>query len=246
MTASRGRGPLDGGDRLRVLRFDAVQRAAHWANALLFGVLMLTALPLYFSSVERLVGRHVLIAEIHLFAGIALPLPFAVALVGPWGARMRRDMRRVNHWTEAELVWLRRLGRRAPPVTDKFNPGQKLNAIFVAGSIVVLLGTGAILKWFGPFPVSWRTGATFVHDVVALAVFLVVFGHVLFALTHRGALRSMVRGWVSQEWARARAPGWLAEELAARDGRAAASPCGSAEGPGAAREPSLPQSNELA
>ena len=32
----------------RVLRFDRVQRTAHWANALLFGILMLTALALYF------------------------------------------------------------------------------------------------------------------------------------------------------------------------------------------------------
>jgi cytochrome b subunit of formate dehydrogenase len=30
----------------RIVRFDSVQRAAHWASAVLFGILMLTALPL--------------------------------------------------------------------------------------------------------------------------------------------------------------------------------------------------------
>ena len=72
----------------RLLRFDGVQRAAHWANAVLFGVLVLTALPLYFSPVERVVGRHQLVAAIHVGAGIALVLPLAASLIGPWGARI--------------------------------------------------------------------------------------------------------------------------------------------------------------
>lgn len=182
----------------RVRRFDGVQRAAHWANALLFGVLMLTALPLYFPGVERLVGRHVLIARIHLWAGVALPAPLLLSLLGPWGRRMRQDVRRISRWTEQEVRWLRTLGRESPGPLDKFNPGQKLNAIFVAGAMAVLLGTGAIMQWFGPFPVSWRTGATFVHDLLGLGVFVVVAGHLYMAVTHPEALRSMIRGWVSE------------------------------------------------
>jgi formate dehydrogenase subunit gamma len=131
--------------------------------------------------------------------------------MGPWGAQMRRDIRRINIWTSDEVRWLRFLGRSAPRVADKFNPGQKLNAIFVGGSIVVMLASGFILKWFGFFPVSWRTGATFVHDVLALAIFAVVTGHIVFALTHREAMRSMVKGWVSEAWAARHAPGWLRE-----------------------------------
>jgi formate dehydrogenase subunit gamma len=68
-----------------------------------------------------------------------------------------------------------------------------------------------VLKWFGFFPVSWRTGATFVHDVLAFAIFAVVIGHVLFALTHPESLRSMIKGWVSEAWAARNAPGWLRE-----------------------------------
>jgi formate dehydrogenase subunit gamma len=196
----------------RILRFDRVQRAAHWGTALLFGICMATALPLYFVSVENLIGRRALLVEIHVWAGLVLPIPLLVSLLGPWGARMRRDARRVNLWTREEVRWLIALGVRGPKVRDKFNPGQKLNAIFVAGSIVVMLGTGAVLKWFRFFPVSWRTGATFVHDVLAFAIFIVVAGHVLFALTHRDALRSMLRGWVSESWAARHAPDWLLEE----------------------------------
>lgn len=203
---------------LRIVRFDLVQRVAHWANALLFGICMVTALPLYFGQLERLVGRHVLIEQVHVWAGVALPLPILVSLAGPWGTRMRRDLRRINRWTDQELHWLRRLGRVEGFRGDKFNPGQKLNAIFVGGAIVVMLGTGSIMKWFGPFPVAWRSGATFVHEVLAAVIFVVVAGHVVMAVTHRDALRSMVRGWVSAAWARAHASSWLDEELAAGAG----------------------------
>lgn len=197
---------------VKVLRFDIVQRSAHWANALLFGILMLTALPLYFGSLGAEIGRRGLVEAIHLWAGIALPIPIVVSLIGPWGRRMRRDVRRINNWTKDEIQWLRALGRRsAPKVVDKFNPGQKLNAIFVGGAIVVALATGFILKWFQYFPLGWRSGATFVHDVMALAIFLVVLGHIAFALTHRQSLRSMITGWIDERWAARYASGWLQE-----------------------------------
>lgn len=173
---------------------------------------MATALPLYFVQVESFVGRRELVAEIHTWAGVALPVPLIVSLVGPWGAQLRRDIRRVNLWTASEVRWLRSLGQRELPRPDKFNPGQKLNALFTVGAIVVMLATGSILKWYRFFPLEWRTGATFVHDVLALGIFLVVTGHVAFALTHRDALRSMFRGWVTEAWARGHASGWLEEE----------------------------------
>ena len=204
----------DGREPHRLLRFDRVERVAHWSTATLFAILMATALPLYFVQVEGLVGRRALVAEIHTWTGVALPVPLIVSLSGPWGARLRHDIRRVNLWTAGELAWLRSLGRRALLRPDKFNPGQKLNAIFTAGAIVVMLATGSILKWYRFFPLSWRAGATFVHDVLALGIFLVVTGHVTFALTHPDALRSMFRGWVTETWARRHAAGWLDDESA--------------------------------
>jgi formate dehydrogenase subunit gamma len=198
-----------------LLRFDGVERAAHWATALLFGILMATALPLYFVQVESIVGRRALVADIHTWAGVALPVPLIISLAGPWGTRMRRDVRRFNLWTAAEIRWLWSLGRERIPKPDKFNPGQKLNALFIAGAIVVMFATGFVLKWFRFFPLDWRTGATFVHDVLALGVFIVVFGHIAFALSHRDALRSMIKGWVTVGWAKRHASGWLQEEEAA-------------------------------
>ena len=115
LTASVSRYPLEGyrercetrtvlGSR-HVLRFDRVERAAHWANALLFGILMATALPLYFVQVETIVGRRALIAEIHTWCGVALPVPLIISLAGPWGARLRSDVRSFNLWTRSEIRW---------------------------------------------------------------------------------------------------------------------------------------------
>lgn len=205
----------------RLVRFDAVQRCAHWATALLFTILILTALALYFPSVEVFVGRHLLVEQIHVWAGIALPVPILVSIAGPWGKRMRRDMRRFNRWTRGEIRWLRS-GRSGYADLDKFNPGQKLNAIFVGAAIVLMLASGVVLKWFDLFPLGWRSGATFVHEVLALCIVIVVVGHIAMAVTHRDSLRSMLRGWVTVTWAQRHAPRWLRDELDV--GRAGSAP----------------------
>jgi formate dehydrogenase subunit gamma len=199
---------------LQVLRFDRVQRTTHWINAVLFFTLMITAIPLYFGSLFGLVlPRHV-IEMIHLWSGLALPIPIIVSLLGPMGRSMRRDVRRINYWTRDEIRWLRTFGQ-SNLRADKFNPGQKLNAIFIGASVLVMLVTGSMLQWFRFFSVSWRSGATFVHDAFAFAIFFVVIGHVVMAVTHRDALRSIFTGWVSRSWAQRHAPRWLDEEARA-------------------------------
>jgi formate dehydrogenase subunit gamma len=65
----------------------------------------------------------------------------------------------------------------------KFNAGQKLFAAFAAGALVVMLATGIVLHLFGHFPLSWRAGATFVHNWLAVALVVVVVGHICKALS---------------------------------------------------------------
>ncbi len=202
-----------------VLRFDGVERAVHWLNASLFLILVGTGAALYFTPLIALVGRRRLVEEIHLYAGLALPLPVLLGLAGRWGRALRRDIGRFNRWSEADLEWLHGLvdtasGRRRSavrPALGKFNPGQKLNAAFVAGGGLVMLGTGSLLRWYEPFPLSWRAGATFVHNWLAVLFVLVIVGHISLALADREALRSMFGGRVSRGWAARHAPAWLEE-----------------------------------
>jgi formate dehydrogenase subunit gamma len=198
---------------VRLLRFDRVQRGVHWVNAALFGVLMFTGIPLYFGSFFGVLFERHVIQEIHLWCGLALPLPILVSLLGPWGQRMRRDVRRLSYWTKAEVRWLRTGGRTSIEL-DKFNPGQKANAIFIAGVIVIMWATGYILQWFRFFPVTWRQGATLTHDVFAFAIFAVVLGHITMAIAHPEAMGSMFRGTVSRPWAQRHAAAWSKEESA--------------------------------
>ena len=101
--------------------------------------------------------------------------------------------------------------RRHGVTVGKFNAGQKLNAAFTGGVIVVMLGTGAIMKWYEPWPLSWRTGATFVHDWLAILAVIAILGHIGYALRDPATLRSMRRGTISRRWAQRHAPGWLDE-----------------------------------
>ena len=196
----------DGSQRLS--RFDRIERAVHWVNAVLFAVLLATAAALYIPSVSALVGRREMVKALHVYSGLALPVPLLLSAAGPWGRRLRRDLGRINRWSADDVRWMRSLGRDGFARLGKFNPGQKLNAAFTAGAIVVMLGTGSIMHWFHYFPVDWRTGATFVHDWLAIALFVVITGHVGSALADPDALLGMVRGWVPARWARERRPRW--------------------------------------
>jgi len=195
----------------RLPRFDRNERVLHWVNAALFLVLMATAAALYIGPLSAVVGRRVLVRNIHVWVGLALPLPYLVARIGPWSAQLRADVRRLARFDTHDRRFVRTLGRDPAARLGKFHPGQKLNAAFTAGAIPVLLGTGIVMHWFDPFPLAWRTGATFVHDWVALGVFVAVSIHIVKATSDRQAMSGMWGGTVSDRWARRHHPRWHEE-----------------------------------
>lgn len=188
----------------------------HWANAVLFAILMATASALYVPQISAAVGRRVEVKTIHVYAGLLLPVPLLIGYLWPRrGRSFRADLARINRWTAADRRWLRTRGRDAEARhrVGKFNAGQKLNAAFTGGAIVLMLATGSMMRWPQSFPVSWRTGATFVHDWVAIGLFFAITGHVMFAFSDPDALGGMVKGRVRKSWAGVHHPLWL-EELA--------------------------------
>src|SRR5256714_2887357 len=196
-------------------RFDRIERAVHWTNAALFFVLIATGASLKVGSVSTMVANRALVKNIHVYTGLFLPVPLLVGLLAPAGRQLRRDVARLNRWTHDDRRWWSPRSR-AEAQLGKFNPGQKLNAVFVGASIVVMLMTGAIMRWPKPFSDSWRTGATFVHDSTWLVLMIGIAGHIGFALRDFDSLRSMVRGWVPESWARRERPQWWAEIEAIR------------------------------
>ncbi|WP_375165609.1 cytochrome b/b6 domain-containing protein, partial [Streptomyces sp.] len=82
-----------------------------------------------------------------------------------------------------------------------FNAGQKIYAAWIAGATLVMPGTG-LMMWFTHLtPLVWRTGATFVHDWLALAVGIVLADHIGTALADPEARRGMRTGRVGRDWA---------------------------------------------
>jgi formate dehydrogenase subunit gamma len=193
-------------------RFDRTERWVHWANATLVGVLVATGAVLYSGQLSSIFGRRALFKEIHVIAGLCLPIPFLLSLPGRRGRALRRDLGVLNRFSADDFKWLRSRGHDRSVRLGKFNPGQKLNSAFVGAALVTMLATGIVLRFFGPFPLSWRTGATFIHDWTALALGLAITGHIVLALGDGDALRGMLFGRVPEAWAKRKAPRWYEAE----------------------------------
>ena len=187
------------------------EQALHWVNAALFGVLIVTAAILYIGPLSGLVGRRQLVRLTHVCSGLALPFPLLAARLGPWRKGFVADIRALARFDDEDRRWLRSLGRARDVQMGKFHPGQKLNAAFTLGAVVVMLATGFVMHWFRYFPVEWRTGATFVHDWLALVIAVVLAGHLRMALKDPDARRAMTEGWVPTIWARRHRPRWYEE-----------------------------------
>jgi formate dehydrogenase subunit gamma len=199
-------------ERGQVVRFDRTERLVHWSLAAIVIVLLVTGLFLYVPALALSVGHRALIENVHVYVGIALPVPLVLGLVGPWGKALATDVRRLNRWAPGEAAWFRRAGAGRPePRLGKFNPGQKLNAALLAGALAAMLVTGLLMRWAPPSLVTAQTGATLVHDGFFVLIGVLVVGHILVALAHPHALRSMFGGRVSRAWARRHAPRWLDE-----------------------------------
>ncbi len=205
---THARGPNDHLVGDRVIRFDRAERILHWVGAAAVLVAVATGLILYVRPLAVAVGRRALVKDLHVVSGVAAVVPYLAVMAGPWRAGLRRDVRRFSAWHDDDLRWFRRRWRSRSE-TGKFNGGQKLNAVLVASALVVLLMTGSIMRWFGPFPLEWRTGATFVHDWVAFGLWFLIPAHIIKALVTPGAVRSMWTGWVTRDEAESR-PRWWA------------------------------------
>jgi formate dehydrogenase subunit gamma len=192
-----------------LLRFTVPVRLIHALTGVLMIVCIATAAILYNGSLAVIFGHRYVVEQIHVWCGFALPVPLIIGFASP---SYRADLRRLNRFTRHDWRWLRTSTRRDGRIpVGKFNAGQKLNAALRAGSIAVLLATGTVMYFTTVTRLSWRSGATFLHDWFSLGLGLLVVGHVLFALKDAEAMSSMRRGFVSLRWARREHAQWAAE-----------------------------------
>ncbi|GAA2133483.1 formate dehydrogenase subunit gamma [Kitasatospora kazusensis] len=187
-------------------RFTPAERWIHRGTAALMTVCLVTAACLYYPPLSELVGRRRLVVTVHEWCGLALPVP---VLLGLGSRAFRADLSRLNRFAPYDREWLRAVLRRSyRRPAGKFNAGQKLYASWTAGAVLVMMGTG-LLMWFTHLaPLAWRTGATFVHDWLTLALAVVLFGHIRMALKDPEARLGLRTGSVDEGWAAREHPDW--------------------------------------
>ena len=184
-----------------VRRFSRTERTLHWANAIVFLVLLGSGLALYLPSLAVLVGRRPLVKDVHLYSGLAwIPLLVLVVLAGDRRGIVR-TARELDRFDRDDARWL--AGRRPAP-QGRFNAGQKLNATLTA-AFTVLFAVSGLLLWLGEGDTRYRFASTVIlHDGLMYAALALLVGHLYLAVIHpatRHALRGMTLGTVREDWA---------------------------------------------
>ena len=203
-----------------LLRFSSTERAVHWTYALCFLTLLSTGLIMYLPALSVLVPSRLILRQLHLAA--AFLIVTVPTLVGLFGNRqsIAVDAQAVDRWDEDDRAWLSDGLRGVPTEAGRFNAGQKANAAFTVGSLLLFVVTGVImtLNIFTRVLPDWIvSNASLIHDSLTWLALFAWLGHVFLAGIYpptRESLRGMVTGFVRSDWARHHHPRWWQEQMA--------------------------------
>jgi len=201
-------------------RFTRTERAVHWTYAVFFLILLATGLVMELPFLSTLVTDRYTVRLIHFIAAAFLIIiPFLVALLGNWGA-VRETAHDFDHWDEGDRHWASDIWNGHETQPGRFNAGQKLNATFTVGALLLFVVTGAIMltNIYGRlFPLWLVSNASYVHDILTWFALFAWLGHVYLSVIHpstRPSLRGMLTGSVRAGWAREHHPLWYQRQIA--------------------------------
>jgi len=203
----------------KIVRHDNSERIVHWMIAIAFLFLFFSGLALFspfFFWMSAIFGGGQFMRLLHPFAGVLLVLLFY-----PYAWRLRKD----NQWTPADAKWVEQsvayMKKRAEfSDTGKYNAGQKLMYWSMVPIIAILFLTGITMwqPWFAnSFPAPLRRVTSLLHAVAAFVMFIGIGIHWYAAYWTRGSIRAMVRGTVTQAWARFHHPAWFRQITGGKD-----------------------------
>ena len=192
-------------------RYKDNTRLNHWFVALLFIAAGLSGLSFFHPSLfffSALFGGGQWTRILHPFMGVLMVLGFAFLYKEVW---------RENVLNKDDAKWVANApkmlaGDKAgmPPV-DKYNAGQKLVFWIFGINLVLLFVTGIMFwqPWFAQyFPITLRRIAVLVHAASAVLLILSVITHIYAAIWIKGTFRAMMRGTVTEGWAKLNHPLW--------------------------------------
>jgi formate dehydrogenase subunit gamma len=197
----------------RVLRYTLQERVIHWVSALAFIYVLLSGLAFYSPSLywlATILGGGSSARVWHPWAGLLF------MAVCAWMLRMwRADMRIIaadREWQKALPRYIRNEDEALPAI-GRFNAGQKYFfwLMFWGGLLLVVSG---LVLWF-PERIPWSLrGVRYLAILVHVSAALLTIGgfiiHVYMGTAVvRGGFTSIIRGEVSQGWARMHHALWL-------------------------------------
>lgn len=201
--------------RGRILRYTLQERLNHWVAAISYIYLLLTGLAFWspwLFWIAVILGGAPVSRMLHPWAGLVF-FGSVLYMYKMWAAQMRN--------TEADRAWWKAVRYYSTNQDDKmppagrYNAGQKFLFWGFFWSSLFLLLSGVVL-WF-PEYISWnlrflRYLAVLIHPAAALLTIGLFMIHLYMGLfAERGAFGSVIRGDVSEVFAKRYHPGWYKE-----------------------------------
>lgn len=193
-------------------RFSTSERVLHWIVTASFFTLLLTGLGLYstlFNGYFTLFGGGQNAIMIHKISGILFFLSSLYMFFN--------HQKDVSSFDQDDKRWVAERGgylsRDASHFNiGKYNPGQKLFAIFIAAATLVLGVTGVFIWAPTMFPRWIVQLSLMLHGLMFVCSIMFVVVHVYLAtIGNPGTIESMLYGNVRKPWARKHHPKWYRE-----------------------------------
>jgi len=193
-------------------RFSTSERVLHWIVTCSFFTLLLSGLGLYsrlfngwfamFGGGQNAIFVHKLVGVIFFFSSVYMYL------------NHKKD---ISTFDEDDKLWVDKKGgylsRDASHFNiGKYNPGQKMFAIFIAGATVLLGITGMFIWVPTLFPRFIVQLSLMSHGLMFICSIMFVIVHVYLAtIGNPGTIEAMLYGNVRRLWAKKHHPKWYKE-----------------------------------
>jgi formate dehydrogenase subunit gamma len=218
----RGKIRVDGGlSGRKILRFNTIERFAHWTLASTFIILALSGLNLIIGKtvILPLLGEGAF-GTLSAWGKIAhnyLAWPFMVALVMVlllWVVH--------NIPNRLDLEWIKQGGglvkKGVHPPAKKFNAGQKIIfwAVIAGGAALSYTGVMLLFPAVAGTPADWQFFQT-IHALTAAVLSAIIIAHIYIgSVGMEGAFDAMGSGEVDENWAKEHHSLWVEEVKGAK------------------------------
>ena len=200
----------------KILRFNALERFAHWTLASTFIILALTGLNLIIGKtvILPIVGEGAFgtLSQLGKIAHNYLAWPFMVALVMVlllWVIHNIPD--------RVDLQWIAQGGgllkKGVHPPARKFNAGQKMIfwSVILGGAALSVTGFMLLFPAEAGAPADWQFYQT-IHALVAAVLSAIVIAHIYIgSVGMEGAFDAMGSGEVDENWEKEHHSLWVEE-----------------------------------